>query len=68
MTTSDLTDIIAAVGPTVFSYLPIGSVINGYASPLLVNKIFHGAILEHLRAADLCFSSAPHLRKINDEQ
>lgn len=68
MTTSDLTDIIAAVGPTVFSYLPIGSVINGYASPLLVNKIFHGAILEHLRAADLCFSCAPHLRKINDEQ
>ena len=68
MTTSDLTDIIAAVGPTVFSYLPIGSVINGFVSPLLVNKIFHGAILEHLRAADLCFSSAPHLRKINDEQ
>jgi hypothetical protein len=68
MTTSDLTDIIAAVGPTVFSYLPIGSVINGYASPLLVNKIFRGAILEYLRAADLCFSCAHHLRKINDEQ
>lgn len=68
MTTSDLTDIIAAVGPTVFSYLPLGSLINGNASPLLVNKIFHGAILEYLRAADLCFSCAPHLRKINDEQ
>lgn len=68
MTTSDLTDIIAAVGPTVFSYLPIGSLINGYTSPLLVNKIFRGAILEYLRAADLCFSCAHHLRKINDEQ
>jgi hypothetical protein len=65
----NLNDITAAVGPTIFFYLPIGSLLNGYSSPLLVNKIFRGAILEYLREAEcLSFSQCPHLRKINDDQ
>jgi len=65
----NLTDITAAVGPIIFSYLPIGSLLNGYSSPLLVNKIFRCAILEYLREAEcFSFSQCPHLRKINDEQ
>ena len=69
ITATDLTDIVAAVGPTIFSYLPVGSLLNGLSSPLLVNKIFCGAILEYLQeAACLSFSQCPHLRKINDDQ
>ncbi|KAK1739467.1 hypothetical protein QTG54_010010 [Skeletonema marinoi] len=69
ITAADLTDIVAAVGPTIFSYLPVGSLLNGISSSLLVNKIFRGAILEYLQeAACLSFSQCPHLRKINDDQ
>ncbi len=68
-TSVDLTDITAAVGPTIFSYLPLGSLLNGLSSPLLVNGIFRGAILEYLQEATfLSFSQCPHLRKINDAQ
>lgn len=68
-TSVDLTDITAAVGPTIFSYLPLGSLLNGLSSPLLVNKIFRGAILEYLQEATcISFSQCPHLRKINDAQ
>ncbi len=68
-TTVDLTDITAAVGPTIFSFLPLGSLLNGLSSPLLVNKIFRAAIFEHLKeAACISFSPYPHLRKIKDDQ
>ena len=69
MNSVDLTDTVAAVGSTIFSYLPVGSLLNGLSSPTLVNKVFGGAILEYLRdTSTLSFSQCSHLRKINDEQ
>ena len=68
-TTVNLTDIAAAVGPTIFSFLPLGSLLNGLSSPFLVNKIFRDKIFEHLKeAVCISFSPYPHLRKIKDDQ
>lgn len=66
--TSNLSiDVVSAVGPQIFSFLPLGSILNGFSSPLLVCKSFYDSI--HLALADcetLDFSQCDHLRKITD--
>ena len=64
---ADLNDVIASVGQHVFSYLPLGSVLNGFNSPALVNTAFRSAVIECLgQAEELSFSRCPHLRRIDD--
>eukprot|EP00956_Cyclotella_meneghiniana_P025253 scaffold52330_cov23-Cyclotella_meneghiniana.AAC.1 len=60
-------DVVSAVGPQIFSFLPLGSILNGFSSPLLVCKSFYDNI--HLALAEfetLDFSQCAHLRKITD--
>lgn len=60
--------VMAAVGQQVFSYLPLGSIINGDDSPMLVNTIFHDSIFHYLGQTLSLDLSCQHLRKINDDQ
>ena len=65
----DLNKVIAAAGHQIFSYLPLGSLVNGLRSPILTNTIFHDSIFQSLGQTNtLCLSAAPHLRKISDDQ
>ncbi|EJK73090.1 hypothetical protein THAOC_05306, partial [Thalassiosira oceanica] len=65
---ADLNDVISSVGQHVFSYLPLGSILNGFNSLALVNTAFRHAVIECLgQAEELCFSRCSHLRRIDDE-
>eukprot|EP00580_Thalassiosira_gravida_P017539 CAMPEP_0201662338 /NCGR_PEP_ID=MMETSP0494-20130426/4446_1 /ASSEMBLY_ACC=CAM_ASM_000839 /TAXON_ID=420259 /ORGANISM="Thalassiosira gravida, Strain GMp14c1" /LENGTH=708 /DNA_ID=CAMNT_0048140671 /DNA_START=62 /DNA_END=2189 /DNA_ORIENTATION=+ len=64
----NLNHIISSIGMHIFTYLPLGSILNGNASPLLVNTIFHDAIYQSLgQTSNLSLSQCAHLRKINDD-
>jgi len=64
----DLNKVMAAVGPEVFSFFPIGSLLSG-TSPMLVNTIFHDGLFQCLgQTNNLNLSQCQHLRKINDDQ
>lgn len=62
-----LNRVMAAVGYHVFSYLPLGSIINGHRSPILTNTVFHDAAFVCLGQTESLSLSCPHLRKIDDE-
>jgi len=61
---------MSAVGQQVFSYLPLGSLLNTNSSPIFVNITFHDAIFQMLGQATtlLNLSQCKHLRCINDIQ
>lgn len=66
--TTNLSTVIAAVGPQIFSFFPLGSLINGHRSPLLVSTIFHDSVFLCLGQSEtLNLSSCPHLRKLSDK-
>ena len=65
--TIDLTSVVSAVGGQIFSYLSLGSLLNGFKSPLLVSKTFRFNIFLSLCDWEILdFSQCPHLRKITD--
>eukprot|EP00970_Alexandrium_tamarense_P004747 scaffold784_cov173-Alexandrium_tamarense.AAC.2 len=65
----DLHTIISTVGTIIFSFFPLGSLLNGHDSPFLVSTIFHDSIYQSLGQTESLFlSQCSHLRKINDEQ
>ena len=65
----DLNMVMAAVGYQVFAFLPIGSILNGHRSPILVNTIFHDSAFQCLgQTENISLSQCQHLRKINDDQ
>ena len=45
---SNLNNIMAAVGDQIYSFLPIGSLLCGSKSPMLVNTIFHDGVYQCL--------------------
>jgi hypothetical protein len=60
--------VFSAVGSRIFSFLPLGSLLNGYSSPLLVCKSFYeNFYLEMVDREILDFSQCSHLRRITDE-
>ena len=65
----DLDTVMASVGNQIFSYLPLGSLLSGSSSPMLVNTTFHDCIFQCLgQYESLSLSACSHLRKINDDQ
>ena len=65
----NINEVMAAVGPQIFSYLPIGSLLNGRHSPMLANTIFHDNVYLCLgQSKTLSLSQNQNLRAINDEQ
>ena len=49
--------------------IPLGSLLNGYHSPILVNRTFHDGIFVSLGQSEtLDLSQCSHLRKITDDQ
>ncbi|KAL7550524.1 hypothetical protein ACHAWF_013743 [Thalassiosira exigua] len=67
--TPDLNAVMAAVGYQVFSFLPLGSLLRGRRSPMLVNTVFHDGLFQCLGQAEtLSLSQCRHLRRIDDDQ
>ena len=65
---ASLISIMAAVGPQVLDFLPLGSILNGNNSPLLISKSFRDDVYFHLSERIIFdFSQCAHLRKITDE-
>lgn len=65
----DINDVISVIGSSIFSFLPLGSLLNGYHSPILVNRTFHDGIFVSLGQSEtLDLSQCSHLRKITDDQ
>jgi len=53
----------------VFAFLPIGSILNGHRSLILVNTIFHDGAFRCLgQAESISLSQCQHLRRIDDDQ
>ena len=64
---ANLLAVISAVGPQLLSFLPLGTLLNGYASPLLICKSFRESTHLAIGAFEILdFSQCSHLRKIDD--
>ena len=68
MCNASLTSTMAAVGPQLLDFLPLGSILNGFNSPFLISKSFRDDVYVHLSGRKIFdFSQCAHLRKITDE-
>lgn len=63
----DLNKVMAAVGTQVFSFLPLGSLLRGSASPMHVNTIFYDNTFQCLGQAKNLSFTARHLTAITDK-
>ncbi len=64
----NLATVMSAVGPQIFSFLPLGSLLNGLRSPALVSKSFNDSIYTSIGDREvLDVSQCAHLRKITDD-